>query len=116
MPFQKRSPKITLRESKEGLKGRIIVSEEPRILFGDHTIAFIDRGSRHGIAPGQIYTLYNQEKSRLDKRDKNDTPLIPIDFASFLVLQAEETTASVLIDRAERSISPGVPFHAPLPR
>ena len=115
MPYQKRSPKIPLQENKKEITGQIIVSEEPQMLFGNSTIAFIDKGNRHGIAPGQMYSLYYQEKNRLNPRDKKDTPLPPVDIGTFLVLCTEETTAAVFITQASKSVSSGARFHVPLP-
>jgi len=111
-PYEYRSPRITLKESKAGISGKIISSEEQMLLFGDYAIAFIDKGSRDGIAPGQIYSLFTREKARLNPKDKNDTPLIPFDFGTILVLMADETTATGIITGTSRAISPGTRFHA----
>ena len=111
MPYEYRSPRITLKKSKAGISGKIISSEERMVLFGDYAIAFIDKGSRDGIAPGQTYTLFAREKARLNPRDKNDTPLIPFDFGTILVLMTDETAATGIITESSRAVSPGTGFH-----
>lgn len=114
IPYVKRSPKIILTESKKELKGKIIVSEEHASIIGDNTVAFIDKGNKDGVKPGQTYTIFYQEKKRLDPKTKGVVYLTPVDFGTLLVLHAEETTSTVLITSAEKSIYPGADIHLPL--
>jgi hypothetical protein len=113
MPYEYRSPRIVLKKPKADIGGTVISSEERMLLFGDYAIAFIDKGSRDGIESGQIYSLFNREKARLNPGDRNDTPLIPFDFGTILVLMTGETTATGIITGSSRAISPGTRFHAP---
>ena len=114
MPYVKRLPKVILTESKKELKGKIIVSEERASIIGDNTVAFINKGSKNGVKSGQSYTIFYQEKKRLDPAIKADVLLPPVDFGTLLVLHAEETTATVLITSAEKSIYPGANIYFPL--
>jgi len=113
MPCPARDPKIPLKASTPGIRGQIIGSEEQMLIFAQFTVAFIDKGKRDGIAPGQAYTIYYQEQYRLNPKDRNDTMLTPLDFGAFLVLLADENTATVLVTAAEKSVSPGALFHSP---
>ena len=65
MPYKKRSPRIALTQSKDGLNGEIIVAEEHDKNIGDHTVAFIDKGDQDGVEIGQSYSIYYQEKEKL---------------------------------------------------
>jgi hypothetical protein len=114
IPYVKRSPKIILTESKKELKGKIIVSEEHASIIGDNTVAFIDKGNKDGVKPGQTYTIFYQEKKRLDPETKGDVYLTPVDFGTLIVLHSEKTTSTVLITNAEKSIYPGADIHLPL--
>ncbi|MDL1962993.1 MAG: LysM peptidoglycan-binding domain-containing protein [Deltaproteobacteria bacterium] len=114
MPYVKRSPKVILTESKKELKGKIIVSEERASIIGDNTVAFINKGSKNGVKSGQSYTIFYQEKKRLDSAIKADILLPPVDFGTLLVLHAEETTATVLITSAEKSVYSGADIYFPL--
>jgi len=114
MPYVKRLPKIILTESKKELKGNIIVSEERASIIGDNTVAFINKGSKNGVKSGQSYTIFYQDKKRLDPAIKADILLPPVDFGTLLVLHAEETTATVLITSSEKSIYPGANICFPL--
>jgi hypothetical protein len=111
MPHQYRSSRVNLAESKPDIHGKIISCEERMMLFGDYAIAFMDKGSRDGIAPGQTYTLFSREKERLNPRDKNDTRLVPFDFGTILVLMTDEETATGIITGSSREVSPGTRFH-----
>ena len=111
MPYKPRSPKITLTESKEGLKGKIIAAEEHQEIFAD-TVVFIDKGSKDGVKVGQSYSIYYQEKARIDPKTEEHIMLPPVDYAKIIILRTEETTATALITKAEKAVHPGAKFHA----
>jgi hypothetical protein len=116
MPYQPLSKKILITESKKELEGSIIGSEEKSTIIGDSAIAFIDRGSQDGVMPGQYYSIYYQEKKRLDPKSKKYTLLSKVDFGTLFVLRTEQTTSTVLITRANKSITPGAKICNPLPK
>ena len=112
MPYEARSPKIILTESKEGLKGKIIVAEEHESVFAD-TVVFIDKGRQEGVKVGQSYSVYYQEKEYLDPKEKESILLPPVDFGKILVLRTEETTATALVTMAEKAIEPQATIRTP---
>ncbi|MBW2450626.1 MAG: LysM peptidoglycan-binding domain-containing protein [Deltaproteobacteria bacterium] len=114
MPYQKRSPRIALTQSKDGLNGKIIASEEHEKNMGDHTVAFIDKGDQDGVEIGQSYSIYYQEKEKLNKKIKEDIPLTPVIHGSLLVLHTEPTTSTVLITQSDQSIHPGTKICSPI--
>ncbi len=114
MPYEARSPKITLTESKEGLKGRIIVAEEHLSVFAD-AVVFMDKGRQEGVKVGQSYSIYYQEKEYLDPKEKESILLPPVDFGKILVLRTEETTATAIVTMAEKAIEPGATIRTPSP-
>jgi len=114
MPYNKRSPKIALSESKEGLDGKIIASEEHGTLIGDITIAFIDKGNKDGVKSGQFYSIYYQEIIQSSSGSKKEVPITtPIDFGTLLVLHTELNTSTVFITKTKRSVHPGTPIRTP---
>lgn len=114
MPYKKRSPRVALTQSKDSLNGKIIVSEEREKHIGDHTVAFIDKGDQDGVEIGQSYSIYYQEKEKLNKKSKGNVPLTPIIHGSLLVLHTEPTTSTVLITQSDRSIDPGTKICSPI--
>jgi hypothetical protein len=114
MPYEKRSPRIALTQSKNGLNGKIIGSEEHEKNIGDHTVAFIDKGDQDGVEIGQSYNIYYQEKEKLNKKSKGSILLTPIVHGSLLVLHTEPTTSTVLITQSDRSIDPGTKICSPI--
>ncbi len=113
MPYSKRSKKITLTESKEGLEGKIITTEEHRTIIGDTTIAFIDKGDKDGVKSGQLYSIYYQETELSDSATKKEVPFTSVDFGTLIVLHTEKTTSTVLITKSSKSIHPGVRIRTP---
>lgn len=114
MPYKQRSPKIMLAESKKGIQGEIIASEENRNIFGDGNIAFIDKGADDGINIGQSYTVYDQKKKRICSESGKEIALTPVNFGKVLVLHTEKNTATVLITNSAKDIQPGDKICSPL--
>jgi len=115
MPYKKRSPKITLTESKKGLEGKIIAAEGRETIFGDNTVVFIDKGGKDGVRAGQSYNIYYQEKERINPKAKQEVLLSPVDYGDILILHTEKTTATALVTRAEKTVQPGARIHTASP-
>jgi hypothetical protein len=115
MPYEPRSPKILLTESKEGLKGKVVAAEEGQAVFAEHGIAFINKGRNDGVQVGQSYSVYYQEKERIDPEVKEKVLLTPVNYAKILILLTEETTATALVTYSEKSIEPGATIHTASP-
>jgi len=106
MPYKRRSPKITLTQSPEGIDGKILVTQKHKSIFADDTIAFINKGEQDGIQPGQRYSIYYTEN--LDEITKK------IDIGSLIVLHTEKTTSTVLITESDKALEPNFKFRTPL--
>jgi len=115
MPFIQRSPKIMLTESLPGFEGEILISEERASIFGDDTVAFINKGKNDGIAPGQSYSIFYHEKKQQDAKSQGEFIITPVDFGTLLVLHTEPTTSTVLITQSDKSVYPGALIRSPLP-
>ncbi len=123
LPYKRKPSRITLTESKKDLEGKFLVAEYQRQLLGEKIIAFINKGEKDGVKPGQKYSIFEQEtltkgkkkkwfsKNEVDKGEK----LMPIDFGSIIVLQTEEATATVLITSSSKSVHPGTRIRTPVP-
>ena len=107
MPYKRRSMDIVQQKSKEGLLGRIIVAEEHNLIIGDRTTAFINKGERDGVKPGQYYSIFYQAKGSLRPTSRRKIPLDAIIFGKLIVLHTEKTTSTVYITATSRHISPG---------
>jgi hypothetical protein len=111
MPYKKRSPRIALTQSKMGLNGEIIGSEEREKNMGDFTVAFIDKGDQDGVKVGQSYNIYYRDKEKLDAKNVFLTPVV---YGSLLVLHTEKSTSTVLITQADQSVHPGTKIASPV--
>ena len=113
MPYQERSPKITLIPSPANVTGTILVAEEQEELIGTNFVAFIDKGLQDGIRPGQQYRIFDTEKITIEDGKASKSTTTKIDFATFLVLFAEPNTSTILVTQSKKNITPGDAFHSP---
>ena len=113
MPYIERLPSFKMKESPEGLRGRIIVSEEHESIFGESTIAFINKGEQEGVMPGQLYWVFKQEKYRINPDDSAEVTLTPVILGELMVLHTEATTATVMITDSRNAISAGDQIASP---
>jgi hypothetical protein len=107
MPYKESSEEIALSPSTKEIEGAIIVSEENTNIFGDHDIAFINRGSDDGVLPGQFFSIFSRE---IVKPDPDSSEKITMDaqfFGELLVLRTEATTSTVVVTKSEKHISSG---------
>jgi len=113
MPYNRRLPKVSLKESPKGLEGKVIEAEEHNRLIGEHMIAFINKGKKDGVQPGQFYNVYYQVQEQIDPKKGEKTLLLPVDIAELLVIHTESTTATVIITGADREFEPGATIRSP---
>jgi len=113
MPYNRRLPRVPLKESPKGLQGRVIEAEEHNRLIGEYMIAFINKGEKDGVQPGQFYDVYYQAQEQIDPNKAGKTLLLPVDFAELLVIHTESTTATVIITGADREFEPGATIRSP---
>jgi hypothetical protein len=110
MPYEKRQIKIHLPENQPQISGTILRSEERGELMGEFSIAFIDKGRRDGVADGQQFRVYNQQRQKLTPKDREATLLPPEEVATLLVLHTEENTATVVVLASDKEFTPGTKF------
>ena len=77
-------------------------------------IAFIDKGKKDGVHPGQFYNVFQQESEHLSPKKQGKVTLLPVDIAELLVVHTEETTATVLITRADKDFEAGSKIRSPV--
>ena len=107
MPYKRRSISIGQQKSVEGLLGKIIVAERHNLLIGDRTTAFINKGEVDGVKPGQYYSIFYQDKSRIGETSRKKIPLDAVIFGKLIVLHTEKTTSTVYITATNRQIDTG---------
>jgi len=115
IPYKERSPQIILKETRKRIDGKIILSEENESIMGEGSIAFIDKGDKDCVRPGQKFSIYYQEKKKLDKKTNKADILPPVDLGTLLVLHTENSTATVLVTQSEKDIYPGAKICSLLP-
>ncbi|MCF8094154.1 MAG: LysM peptidoglycan-binding domain-containing protein [Desulfobacteraceae bacterium] len=114
MPFMHRKKKFELKPGVKGTEGKIIKSEDGWKILGEQIIAFIDKGSNHGVEIGQQYhILYPvMEEKGLRSRAGQTKRLEFQEMGSLVVLHTEDKTATVLITESKQDLSAGMPIQA----
>jgi len=107
MPYVERMKTVDLHPTPPGIEGNIIVAEEHQTIFGETTVAFINKGKDAGVEPGQFYWIFKQEKYRLNPNDEKEVTLTPVLLGELLVLRTENTTSTVMITDSRRAITAG---------
>jgi hypothetical protein len=113
MPYNRRLPKVPLKESPKGLEGQVIEAEEHNRLIGEHMIAFINKGKKDGVQPGQFYDVYYQAQEKIDPKKREKTLLLPVVIAELLVIHTESTTATVIVTGDDREFEAGATIRSP---
>jgi LysM domain len=113
MPYVRQMPIVAMRPTPPGLEGNVIISEEHQTIFGDSTIAFINRGASAGVEPGQFYWIFKQEEYRINPKDPYAVTLTPVLLGELLVLHTENTTSTVMITDSRQAIRDGARIIAP---
>lgn len=114
MPYEKRSPRISIQKSQAGIDGTIIISENHSNMFAELNTAFIDRGRMHGIQPGQIYSIYYRDENNFGTAVAPKNIVIPVDYGELIVLHVEENNATVLVTGSDREFFAGTRVRTPL--
>ncbi len=111
MPYRKRSPEIKVMDSTPGIEGTIIATEDHNGLVSSNVTAFIDKGEKDNILPGQQYSIYYQE-TETDASGASIT-LAPVDIGSLIVLHTESTTSTVFVNSVKGKVTPGFKIRTP---
>jgi hypothetical protein len=113
MAFERRSPWVGIQKSNPGIDGVIFKSEEPLNVFAEFHIAFMDKGRRDGILPGQLYSVYYRDKLDLGTAEHPRTAYAPVDCGEFLVLHVEDNTATGVITESTKELRAGIGVRSP---
>ncbi|MBA3029970.1 MAG: LysM peptidoglycan-binding domain-containing protein [Desulfobacteraceae bacterium] len=107
MPYQEITEEISIAPNSKEIEGSVIISEENSNIFGDHDIAFINKGRNDGVLPGHFFRIYSRDKVKPDPKSNKSVMMDPQFFGELIVLRTEATTSTVMITKSENSISSG---------
>ncbi|MCP4694075.1 MAG: LysM peptidoglycan-binding domain-containing protein [Desulfobacterales bacterium] len=114
-PYRKRQEELLISRGPMGFSGAIVSPEEDIDLLAAHHIAFIDKGEKDGVRPGQMFYAYYEEASSplvIQERMSGLAPP-PLKNGEMIVLLTERTTATVLITQSNAKIERGSKIGVP---
>jgi hypothetical protein len=112
-PIIDRPENFSIKESVQGLEGKIFFSEHHLELISEHNTAFIDKGQKDGVEIGQFYSIFLQPTELMNRKNPKPVLIPKRSIGELLVLHTEETTSTVLITKSEKPAPPGTSFSSP---
>ncbi|MBI9088146.1 MAG: LysM peptidoglycan-binding domain-containing protein [Desulfobacterium sp.] len=103
--FEKSPTRIDITESLEMIDSRILCSANNDGALGQYKVVFINRGSDHGITPGQIYTVF-EEMGEFDKSNSR-VRIKDLGIGKVIVLHTEKIASTVLVLSSSNEFAPG---------
>jgi hypothetical protein len=105
MAYYKRDTILSVQENPDPIDASLVCSENNTVMINDYQIAFISKGKRDNVTPGQIYRILQENKSAFS--GSNAPPLDPLNSGKLIVLHAEDIAATVMILSSKRDLYPG---------
>ena len=99
IPMSRKEVSIQLKESSLDISGYIIEEMDGKLNFAEHDICFIDLGIKHGIMPGNSFSVYRASK------DKKKLP--PYFIGNLIVLKVQDNNATCLVTNSLREMQLG---------
>lgn len=114
MPYWRRAPEITFHQNPALPAGKIIKPEEERGLVAQDSIVFIDKGTDDGVAVGDLFDIFRHETAKPEPDEYRTIDLPPEYVGRLLVLHAEASSATAIIQDSKKPILPGDRVGPPL--
>lgn len=113
LPVVERDPRVTFQPSVPNLTARILASDSGQVMCAQGDVIYINRGTRDGVAPGQVYHLLEERTVGFSSFKKDQrTDKAPI--GAILVLDARETASAAFIIGSTIDAFPGFLVESPL--
>lgn len=107
MEFYRRDHEFAIDLAPDPLDATLVCSEDNTVMINDYRIAFIDKGSKDHVRPGQIYTIYQSQENQSVYDGSGSSDLAPLRSGRLIVLHTEEISATVVVLSSSRDIHPG---------
>jgi len=107
MPYSPADQEITIQRHLDPIDAVLLCSDENTVMINDGRIAFINKGSRDNIRPGQIYSIYQSQDEKTLFGTKAPPAISPLFVGKLIVLRSEDLNATVMVVSSKRDIHPG---------
>lgn len=106
LPPMDRNPRITLQPAIPNLEGRILANDSGQVTCAQGDVVHINLGTQQGLAPGQIYGLFEERAMDLSTSEK-EPHMEKAPIGTVLILDARGAASAALILDSKKEAFPG---------
>ncbi len=113
MEYAQKSEEIPVEANPPRIDANLVCNDNDDTLMGEDSVAYINRGSRDRIRPGQIYTVFREPEAAESAFRKNtDIEFEPVKVGRLVVLHTEDISSTVIIlkNAKDMVVEPGLPI------
>ncbi len=111
MAYTPREKALPVEERPGRINARLLGTDSNQIYIGSHTTAYIDMGKKDNIKPGQIYTIYREQKPNQSFYEEKLVKPEGFKTGKLIVLHTEEIASTVEILSCSDRTSAGYLVH-----
>ncbi len=98
---------VVIKSGKKRIQGYIVSNQKNVRLNGKGDVVYIDLGRKHGVRPGNIFTIYSYPRTAYDP-DKKGKAIVPgRKLGKLIVLSVQEGASTAVIVESRRQIENG---------
>lgn len=107
VPLKETAREVEIKGTESEINGYIIASTDDRGELSEGDIVYVDKGSKDGLANGNVMRIYRERKKVYDPVKGGPITPAPFDLGTIVIIDAGEGTSSAIIVRSTRAINPG---------
>lgn len=110
IPYQPISPCVQPVSMNQPFNGIIVAAKDQLRLIGQHSVVYIDQGSKQGIQSGNLFEVIKKNiVANPDPKDKSKKIILPdIPIATIMVLETRPDTSTAIVLSAKENFDSGV--------
>ncbi len=107
MPYAPADQEIAIQKHPDPIDAVLVCSDDNTVMINDRRIAFINKGNRDNVRPGQIYSIYQSQIEKTLFGTKDTPDIAPLFVGELIVLRSDDLNATVMVISSKRDIHPG---------
>ena len=107
MDFYKRPSNFQVDDHPAPVNATLLTPQDHQIFLNDHRIAFMDKGAKDNIKPGNVYTIKRNYKTGSAYDPETKLSIAPLTIGKLIVIHTEEDVSTVMVRDSTEDIYPG---------